>query len=93
MMSYEDFMKAMVPYNYREAKEEKEEEEKEKEKEKMYENLMKIADIDGDGNINIYEYFLIGRFLQMIETDMKSYFNNKESISQEEMINYIEHLN
>jgi len=74
-MSYEDFMRAMVPYNYKEAKEEDiddkdkdindmdDKNKDDKDNKMIYENLMKIADIDGDGNINIYEYFLIGRFL------------------------------
>lgn len=77
-MSYEDFMRAMIPYNYRGAKEEEDGGEQPKE----YNNLMKFADVDGDGKISIYEYFLIGRFLSLIEGDLKKYLKGAELSQQ-----------
>lgn len=83
-MSYEDFMRAMVPYNYRGAKEGDETEEEKK----NYNNLMKFADLDGDGKISIYEYFLVGRFLSLIEGELKKYINGEE-LTQQQMIDYL----
>lgn len=74
-MSYEDFMRAMIPYNYRRAKEEEEEEEEQK---KEYNSLMRFADLDGDGKISVYEYFLVGRFLSLVEADLKAFLSSSQ---------------
>jgi Ca2+-binding EF-hand superfamily protein len=72
-MSYEDFMRAMVPYNYRAKLDEEEKSGEDKVAEKNYNNLMKFADLDGDGKISIYEYFLVGRFLSLKESDLRAF--------------------
>lgn len=47
----------------------------------MFKTLLKFADLDGDGKISIYEYFLVGRFLQMVEGDLNDFFKNETEVS------------
>ncbi|KAL4459986.1 hypothetical protein ABPG74_003512 [Tetrahymena malaccensis] len=91
-MSHEDFFKSICPFQYsakedkedddsnkNEGKKESDDDDSKKEQKKIHsEALAQFADIDKDGKISIYEYYMVTAFLQIDKSEYLDYFQQKQ---------------
>ncbi|KRX07179.1 hypothetical protein PPERSA_00336 [Pseudocohnilembus persalinus] len=95
-MSHYDLFKAICPFNYS-TKEISDEEQKDF----SSTNLSNFADIDGDGMISLYEYYLVVCLIQANRDDIKQWFREKnqekdpklqDTITKEQLIQFYNQL-
>lgn len=95
-MSQADLFKAICPYNYA-VREESEEDKKKRLEEFQSTSLLKFTDVDKDGKISLYEYFIVVTLLQVKRNEIIEFFKEilkgEEKITREHFLEFLEFLN